>query len=453
VEDGDVDVISDHLFSIFQAPTWVNPIAAYIDEHCGVFEDMQENKLEYTPIHNAFKQLVDDLLTIHLAELSVTAEQFQRFCEHGLKGSETIHRSIVEQLLSVDDFLVFKAIMLKRTADINKEVLDSTAERCKAPHPTVIPGTGGEVVPLPEAEADDEEAEQLEAQRRCVEAELQLAIALSLQLEQRLRLVEALEERLRLIEKLTEVMEATAEINRQQEEALVEEEKAHAAYAAAQAAEVGAQVQAELAAQAPEAAAAEEEALPSTMRLQPLLAPLSGAPRVAPGVFAGDDSASTAWSNSADRFTLEQKRTEAALHRANRAPVGSTAKTSAPVEAPASPNRPTEAERTARAEHLRKQRELLLEKKRREREEQLSAAGQVAADQAQLAGRMASERAAGLRPVGGPACDAGRRLAAELSGQAGPCNEVATEPAVDAEAATVAMRQTITRQLRETLRS
>merc|ERR1719324_1833194 len=56
--------------------------------------------------------------------------------------------------------------------------------------------------PTQQPAMDAEEAERLEAERRCVEAELQLAEALSLQLEKRLQLMEALDEVLDLVSKI-----------------------------------------------------------------------------------------------------------------------------------------------------------------------------------------------------------------------------------------------------------
>jgi len=47
---------------------------SFLDEHCIIFENEDENKLEYTPIHNNFKKLVEDLISNLLAELGVTEE-------------------------------------------------------------------------------------------------------------------------------------------------------------------------------------------------------------------------------------------------------------------------------------------------------------------------------------------------------------------------------------------
>ena len=43
-------------------------------------------RLEYTLVHNSFKQLVEDLLAAHLAELEISMEEFTSFCEYGLSA-------------------------------------------------------------------------------------------------------------------------------------------------------------------------------------------------------------------------------------------------------------------------------------------------------------------------------------------------------------------------------
>ena len=47
---------------------------SFLDEHCIIFENEDENKLEYTPIHSNFKKLVEDLICNLLAELGVSEE-------------------------------------------------------------------------------------------------------------------------------------------------------------------------------------------------------------------------------------------------------------------------------------------------------------------------------------------------------------------------------------------
>jgi hypothetical protein len=47
---------------------------SFLDENCLVFDTEEENRLEYTSIHNQFKKIVDDLLSELMAELGVSQE-------------------------------------------------------------------------------------------------------------------------------------------------------------------------------------------------------------------------------------------------------------------------------------------------------------------------------------------------------------------------------------------
>merc|ERR1719454_1268528 len=88
-------------------------------------------------------------------------------------------------------------MMVKRSCELNREVLGPPLTNA------ALPASDEPVIPSPEpTDTAAEEAERLEAERRCVEAELQLAEALSLQLEKRLQLKEALDEVLELVSKI-----------------------------------------------------------------------------------------------------------------------------------------------------------------------------------------------------------------------------------------------------------
>ena len=50
-----LEVIQDFLLS----PQWKNPIVDFVEENCFQFEDVEENKLIYTDIHNKFKALIE----------------------------------------------------------------------------------------------------------------------------------------------------------------------------------------------------------------------------------------------------------------------------------------------------------------------------------------------------------------------------------------------------------
>ena len=54
-----------------QGPMYTTPLMGFIDAKCLVFDDDEENKLEFTVLHNEFKDLVEGLLSDFLAELGV----------------------------------------------------------------------------------------------------------------------------------------------------------------------------------------------------------------------------------------------------------------------------------------------------------------------------------------------------------------------------------------------
>lgn len=474
-EEQELNWVSEYVVAILKAPTWVAPISKFVDENCSTFEDVEENKLEHTLIHNAFKQLIDELLTAHLEELQVSTELFTKFCERGLTGNNELHRSLVEQLLSVEDFLVFKAMMVKRNADLHREVVGPSPLIRRSPEEEAeaqMAGGGALALDsLPPSYQDD--AERIEAERKCVEAELQLAEALSLQLEKRLQLMEALDEVLELVAKIYKLQADAMEAKIAEEMAA---QQAAEDAAAAGLAPLGQQplappFSAPLAPLEPLTAAPlapleplaqphhmPGPALPSSVCVRPLNeAPLAAPP--AP------------MSNPADILALERKRTEAAVQkeRASRAAAARAAPPAytpaaytpelviaatqapcypAPAEASlAAPHQPTDEERRARAEHLKRQRELLVQKKNQEREAQLTnhqaIYGQTNA--ARVAERACAQpsplQQAPLSPD-----DAGRRLAAELSGVAAP---VVTGPTPETKAQE--MRKVLTRQLKATL--
>lgn len=62
------------IIGFLRSPRWKTPVMSFIDEYCTVFDDEEENKLEFTKIHKVsftssnlmcfqdFKKIVEDLL-------------------------------------------------------------------------------------------------------------------------------------------------------------------------------------------------------------------------------------------------------------------------------------------------------------------------------------------------------------------------------------------------------
>ncbi len=112
------DWIFDYVMSIFKSPVWEVPVMTFIDDHCIVFDSEEENKFAYTEIHGQFCQLVDNLLSQHLAEIGVSAEDFVQACEIA-RHSRAINSIVIDQIMSIDDYLTFKKMMVKRNMEVS----------------------------------------------------------------------------------------------------------------------------------------------------------------------------------------------------------------------------------------------------------------------------------------------------------------------------------------------
>ena len=62
------------IINFLRSRRWKTPVMSFLDKHCILFDSEEENKLEYTTIHNQFKNLVEELIGHLLAELGVTQE-------------------------------------------------------------------------------------------------------------------------------------------------------------------------------------------------------------------------------------------------------------------------------------------------------------------------------------------------------------------------------------------
>jgi len=107
--------LKDYATQFMKSPSWSGPIRQFIDDHSGIFDtsNPEENKLEYTQVHDCFKELVDSLLAAHLLEVDISPEDFAACYDANAKADPEF-ADITEQLVSVSDFLVFKRMMVAR---------------------------------------------------------------------------------------------------------------------------------------------------------------------------------------------------------------------------------------------------------------------------------------------------------------------------------------------------
>lgn len=465
----ELDWLSDYVVGFMKSPTWVMPIAQFVDDRCELFDDdSEENKFEYTACHQEFGQLMGDLLMAHLMEVSVTVETFERFCQQGLNEKQELHRVLIEQLLAVDDFLTFKAMMAKQNAELYREVVCLDAE-CEplSPAREVASQLVKDALDVSEWRLYEEQLfnpgygtsqefagnneEAVEAVRRCEEAELQHAIALSLQLE---------EERLR---QGTENFAPTSI-----EPSQVPHSAGHMSAPLVSYVPLSLQLR-EGGAPAFEDPLLQEQALHPGGFISAPLAPLPHRSQPVQRLVRVEPLSQTA--SPADNLSATPQG-QALRQRAERAlaplqtgpkplsfqplaphlshaiplapppPPGVPANVALAAAAAGAPlaGGPTQEERQKRAEHLRNQRDRLLQKRRAERGEQLTQAIATGGRSAHVAA--AVDRA--LQASGSTA--RGRRVVAELTPQ--PPAPLCPDPAA---ASAEQVRQALTVQLRQNL--
>lgn len=179
----DVNWVADGLAQFLRSPMWTTPISNFVDDNCIFFNSEEEMKLEYTPIHKQFQELVDTLLTGYIGELVVSAEDALDVIK---ASNDETHKRLVEYLTYLDDFASFKKLMEKRNVELEVEAIKELNIQLKKDEEEKKAG---------EKEGGDEEydlalqesralAELIMKEAEMEDLELQRALALSLAMEQ-----------------------------------------------------------------------------------------------------------------------------------------------------------------------------------------------------------------------------------------------------------------------------
>ena len=119
-QDEEQDWILDSITEYLKSPMWKNPILEFIDDNCVCFDTEDENKLEYTAIHTQFKELLECQLLDFFTTLGIDHDIFIAACS---VAQSKVHKAIVGQILAVDNFLVFKKMMVARNEQLNQQAL------------------------------------------------------------------------------------------------------------------------------------------------------------------------------------------------------------------------------------------------------------------------------------------------------------------------------------------
>jgi hypothetical protein len=194
--EGDEVWLFDSVMGFLEGPGWAKPVWDFIDDNCIIFDTEEENKLGYIDIFNLFRELVDQLLEMHLAEMGCSVEQFARLCE--TYGTTDVASGVMEQILAVDDFVTFKKMMVTRNTELEESALAALAKAGQQGADAVADDYGFDdeeaaiQAAIVASMMDDEqdglhvavtEEEAAAAREATEEAEMQRAIAASLAVE------------------------------------------------------------------------------------------------------------------------------------------------------------------------------------------------------------------------------------------------------------------------------
>ena len=118
----DEDWLFDYVLQFLESDKFDCVVMDFIDEKCEIFDNEDENKFQYTTIHQEFRDMVEALISSNLGELGVSVEMFFEACEKG-RFNRDINQAVIERMIAMDDFLTFKKIMVKRNMELQLEAM------------------------------------------------------------------------------------------------------------------------------------------------------------------------------------------------------------------------------------------------------------------------------------------------------------------------------------------
>ncbi|KAK4309336.1 hypothetical protein Pmani_019031 [Petrolisthes manimaculis] len=118
-----INFLVGHIENIILSEEFASLRENFLAQHCHIFDDAEENKLEYMDIYKQYTDLIEGHIE---KELTTREKGFQMSAfVHELTKSHTLDGEVFDLLLTFTDFLAFKANMLeiKRSQEDNSDTL------------------------------------------------------------------------------------------------------------------------------------------------------------------------------------------------------------------------------------------------------------------------------------------------------------------------------------------
>ena len=103
---------------VSESREWALSVQGFLVDHCRSFDDSEENKLEWTMLHQELVGMMEELLEMELRKLGVGVEEFVQRLQASCSTSRTAS-DLIDAVLAMDDFHVFKKMMLRLKADLD----------------------------------------------------------------------------------------------------------------------------------------------------------------------------------------------------------------------------------------------------------------------------------------------------------------------------------------------
>jgi len=112
-----------------KGPIWTTPIQQFLEQNCYVFgtsesEEHEEDVLtECKQIHKMYKELVDSLLVSFLKDIGCSHEQFVKTCDRSRLSKHPIYLELLEQIWATENFDLFKSLMIRKNVELELQAL------------------------------------------------------------------------------------------------------------------------------------------------------------------------------------------------------------------------------------------------------------------------------------------------------------------------------------------
>ncbi|XP_077093686.1 cilia- and flagella-associated protein 36 isoform X2 [Siphateles boraxobius] len=123
----DSEWVPESVAGFLGSPDWLIPLADFMENHCSVFDDEDENKLSYTEVHQQYKHLVERLLENYMQEVGISEQQFLCACS-SFTGSKDL-QAVFQPVLASDDFQMFRSLMVQKNMELQLQALHVIKER------------------------------------------------------------------------------------------------------------------------------------------------------------------------------------------------------------------------------------------------------------------------------------------------------------------------------------